>query len=193
MAKGKYEEYLTEEGLLKLEGWARDGLIDEQIAEKIGIRRETLYDWKKKYPNISNALKAGKEIVDRKVENALLKRALGYEYVESKYAMVAMEENELYDAREDYIHRFKMANPEATDDDIRRERESFMPYKKVLIEEKTKEVSPDANAAKWWLMNRKPDVWRDRQHVQHDGTVKIDNPFTGLTDEQLRKLADDDG
>ena len=81
---GKYHEWITEEGLLKIEGWARDGLTDEQIAHNIGIRRETLYVWKNKYPNISNALKNGKEVIDRQVENALLKRALGYEYEEVK-------------------------------------------------------------------------------------------------------------
>lgn len=81
-AKGKYQEWLTEEGLVKLEGLARDGLTDEQIANNIGIRRETLYAWKNKFPNISNALKRGKEVVDREVENALFKSALGYEYEE---------------------------------------------------------------------------------------------------------------
>lgn len=82
MAKGKYEEWLEPEGLLKIEGWARDGLTDEQIANNMGIRRETLIEWKKKYPNISNTIKRGKEVVDRQVENALLKRALGYSYTE---------------------------------------------------------------------------------------------------------------
>lgn len=85
MAKGKYEYWLTPEGLLKLEGWARDGLTDEQIAENIGITAKTLYDWKKRYSNICEALKRGKEVVDRQVENALLKRALGYTYVEITY------------------------------------------------------------------------------------------------------------
>lgn len=84
MAKGKYEKWLEPESLVLLEGWARDGLTDEQIANNMGVRRETLYDWKKKHPNISNALKRGKEIVDIQVENALLKRALGYEYTEEK-------------------------------------------------------------------------------------------------------------
>jgi len=83
MAKGKYQEWLTEEGLLQLEAWARNGLTDEQIAANIGIRRETLIEWKKKYPNISNTLKRGKEVVDIQVENALLKRALGYSYTET--------------------------------------------------------------------------------------------------------------
>lgn len=76
VAKGKYEYWLSPEGLTLLEGWARDGLIDEQIAEKIGINPATLYDWKKKYPEISEALKKGKEVVDYEVENALLLKAL---------------------------------------------------------------------------------------------------------------------
>lgn len=81
-SRGKYKDWLTDEGLLKLEGWARDGLTDEQIAINIGIRRTTLYDWKKKYSDISDALKKGKEVIDRQVENALFKSAIGYEYIE---------------------------------------------------------------------------------------------------------------
>lgn len=84
MAKGKYQEWKTPEGLLKIEGWARDGLTDEQIAENIGINRDTLYRWKKEHSDISDALKRGKEVIDRQVENALLKRALGYRYEEVK-------------------------------------------------------------------------------------------------------------
>lgn len=82
MAKGKYQEWLTKEGLLRLQGWARDGLTDEQIATNIGINVATLYDWKNKHAEISEALKEGKDAVDRQVENALLKSALGYKYDE---------------------------------------------------------------------------------------------------------------
>ena len=49
MAKGKYQEWLTENGLLRLKGWATDGLNDEEIAEKMGIHVSTLYEWKNKY------------------------------------------------------------------------------------------------------------------------------------------------
>lgn len=76
MAKGKYEYWLTEEGLLLLEGWARDGLTDEQIAHNIGISISTLNNWKNKYVEILESLKKGKEVVDYAVENALLKNAL---------------------------------------------------------------------------------------------------------------------
>ena len=76
MAKGKYEYWLTEEGLLLLEGWARDGLTDEQIAHNIGISISTLNNWKNKYVEILESLKKEKEVVDYAVENALLKNAL---------------------------------------------------------------------------------------------------------------------
>lgn len=85
MAKGKFEYWLTPEGLLKIEGWARDGLTDEQIARNIGVSVSTLNNWKIKYVEILESLKRGKEVVDRQVENALLKRALGYTYEEITY------------------------------------------------------------------------------------------------------------
>ena len=81
----KINEWLENDKLILLEGWAKSGLTDEQIAKNIGINRTTLYDWKKKEVNIANALKKGKEVVDFEVENALLKRALGYEYEEETY------------------------------------------------------------------------------------------------------------
>ncbi len=82
MAKGKYEYWLSEEGLILIEGWARDGLTDKQIAQNMGVSRSTLNEWKKKYPDILDTLKRGKEVVDYEVENALLKRALGFTYKE---------------------------------------------------------------------------------------------------------------
>ena len=119
----KYEEWVTEEGLTKIEGWARDGLTDEQIAHNIGIRRETIYQWKKKYPNLNNALKRGKEVVDRQVENALLKTALGYHY----------------------------------------EEETVTNAGGIVM---TKKYSkPNTTAQIFWLKNRKPAEWRDRQEI----------------------------
>ncbi len=72
----KIKEWLEEDNLILLEGWARDGLTEDQIAKNMGITRTTLWEWKKKETNILNALKKGKEVVDFEVENALLKSAL---------------------------------------------------------------------------------------------------------------------
>lgn len=82
MAKGKYQQWLTKERLARLQGWKRNGLTDEQIAENMGIVPSTLYEWIKKYSEISEALKTGKEDADMLVENALFQSAMGYDYEE---------------------------------------------------------------------------------------------------------------
>ena len=81
--RGKYESWITPEGLMRIEGWARDGLSDEQIAKKIGISRSTLQTWRDKFPVISSTLKKGKDVADRAVENALYKSAIGYDTEET--------------------------------------------------------------------------------------------------------------
>ena len=143
MAKGKYEEWLKPEGLLKLEGWARDGLTDKQIAEeKIGVSERTFTDWKRKYSAISSVLKKGKEIVDIQVENALLKRALGYKYQETTKELV---ENAATGKTE-------------------------LKVTKVV----EKEVVPDTTAQIFWLKNRRPDKWKDKQDVQVSGELETE-------------------
>lgn len=78
----KYEEWVNDneiqDKLILVEGWSRDGLTQQQIADNLGINIDTLIEYKKKYPEFSDALKKGKEVVDIEVENAMLKRALGY-------------------------------------------------------------------------------------------------------------------
>lgn len=157
-SKGKYHEWLTKEGLIRLEGWARDGLTNEQIADNIGINPDTLYTWIKKYAEISEALKRGKEVIDRHVENALLKRALGYQYEEVTKELLTV----------------------ITDEGPKKE----MVTTKIV----TKEVQPDTTAQIFWLKNRKPQQWRDKQDINHSGNMNINNPYEGLTTEQLKKL-----
>ncbi|MEH7131801.1 transposase [Priestia megaterium] len=141
MAKGKYKKWITEECLVLLEGWARDGLTDEQIAHNVGVSRSTLNDWKKKYPDISDALKKGKEVVDLQVENALLKRALGYEYEE--------------------ITQESQWN------------EKSSKYELVITKLVKKRQAPDTIAQIFWLKNRRPDKWRDKQDVEHTGDMDL--------------------
>lgn len=79
--RGKYYTHVAPR-LIEIEGWARDGLIDEQIAKNLGVAYSTFRKYRDEHSALSAALKKGKEVVDREVENALLKRALGYQYDE---------------------------------------------------------------------------------------------------------------
>lgn len=138
IAKGKYQEWLTDDGLTRIFGWARDGLTDEQIAHNMGINTKTLWEWRNKYDPLSNAIKRGKEPVDIEVENALLKRALGYEY----------------DEITEEVERIPYGKPDEDGE------------QKVIERVKTKTkhvvVAPDVTAQIFWLKNRKPKQWRDR-------------------------------
>lgn len=72
------DEWLfSSEKLEMLKCWARDfPLVD--VASKMGITVQTLRKWKKKYPEIAEAINETKEVLDYKIENALVKKALGY-------------------------------------------------------------------------------------------------------------------
>lgn len=87
------DEWLDEDKLLLLECWMRDGYTYGDIANKIGVSLSTLKNWRIQYPEIEQALKNGKEITDYKVENALLKSALGYRTKESKVIMELNKRN----------------------------------------------------------------------------------------------------
>ena len=80
----KYDEWLENDNLTKIEAWARDGLTEEQISKNMGIAYSTLRVWKNKFSALSAALKRGKEVVDIEVENSLLKAAKGYFVDEEK-------------------------------------------------------------------------------------------------------------
>lgn len=76
MARTTYKDWEVDEKIITLEGWARNGLTNEQIASNMSIGITTLWEWRKKSAKIANALKTGKDEADLQVENALYKEAL---------------------------------------------------------------------------------------------------------------------
>lgn len=88
MARSKMADWLQPQGLEQLQQWAEAGLGDRQIAENMGISVSTLRDWKKRNGEIARVLAKKASATDSQVENALLKRALGYSYMETTYERV---------------------------------------------------------------------------------------------------------
>jgi transcriptional regulator with XRE-family HTH domain len=137
--KSLIDEYLTEDGLLLLEGWARDGLTNEEIAANIGVTSKTLYEWISKKREIGDALKKGKAPVDIKVENQLLKSALGFKVTVKKAIKVKTKKNK------PGVGLIEEEHIEMVDE------EQYIP--------------PVPAAQFFWLKNRRPDKWREKQDI----------------------------
>ena len=142
MAKGKFEYWLTPDGLMLLAAWARDGLSKEQIAANCGVSRSTLAEWEKRFPDISDALVRSKDVADVEVENALYIKCLGYNVPVTKHY-------KLKEVRYDEDTGKKLSEVERL----------------VEVEEQI-HVPADTTAQKFWLSNRRPDSWRDKQQVE---------------------------
>lgn len=87
MAKSKYETHVKPR-LATVTAWKRKGFTDEQIFENLHIGKDAFYRYKKKYQEFSDALKEGLDDSIANVENAHYKRAVGYDYEETKTVVV---------------------------------------------------------------------------------------------------------
>lgn len=146
-AKPKVDDWLTQEGLVLLNGWAKDGLSNEQIANNMGVSSSAFYSWKADHTEILEAIKKGKEVIDYEVENALLKRALGYDYTETHTNAYGEE---------------------------------------MTV---TKHVKPDPTSMIFWLKNRKPNEWLEKQNINHTGNINHGIDFSEVTTDELRRIA----
>lgn len=137
----------VESKLLLVEAWARDGLIEADIAHNLGISKKTMELYKKEHIDFLSALKRGKEEVDILVENALFKRTQGFRYDE-----ITTERMPIYDK----IYPDKVTG-----------------YEMVETKRVTKEVLPDPTSMIFWLKNRKKAEWRDKHEVEKTIEVKV--------------------
>lgn len=107
------------------------GFTDQELAELLGVTVRTLGNWKHQHEEFLQALKAGKDVADDRVERSLYERATGYRVEAVKIFMPAGAEEPVY-----------------------------APY--------IENHAPDTTAAIFWLKNRRPEQWRDKQSHEHD-------------------------
>lgn len=139
----------SEDGCTRIQGWARDGLSQEQIAEQMGTSLTFLRRLIKSCERVEAAVKTSKDVVDRLVENALFKRAMGYTYEE-----VTEERVPIYDETDGSVSGYEMK----------------------MTKKVRKTVPPDTTAQIFWLKNRKPYDWRDKKEVEDRSALeKLDS------------------
>lgn len=81
--------WLSPDGITLISQWRREGIPLEEVAVNyIGCTSKTLWRWTKECEDLAKALGISKDVTNGKVEQALLKRALGYDYDEETWELV---------------------------------------------------------------------------------------------------------
>ena len=137
----KYERWLEEHNLERIKGWARDGLTVEEIAHNMGVAACTLHRWMNDHEPISEAMRIGRDVADRVVEDALYKSACGY-YVKVKKPV-----------------RIKRVEYDPATGKKTAEQETWQAVEEEVY------IAPQVTAQIFWLKNRKPEQWRDKADV----------------------------
>lgn len=161
----RYKDWITEEGLLQLEAWARAGFTKTQIAKNCGVDKRTLNRWENKFEEVRLALKRGLEVADIVVENALYKKATGYYYTDETVFKLRKVK---YDGSTGKKH-----------DEVER-------IEKVELK---KYLPPDTQAQIFWLKNRKPNEWRDRKDICGEGNIILCFDGCELTQAEMDEIS----
>ena len=159
----KWDPWLTEDGLLRIRGWARDGLTDKDIAKNMRVSYSTLKEWKKRHAAIAEALSQGKDAADRVVENALYLSATGFTKTVRKPVKVKQID---YDPETGK----KIA-----------EREKYIAVEEEIF------VPPQTTAQIFWLKNRKPEAWRDKVLYTDESELEKLDELIGSIDKLATK------
>lgn len=146
-----------------LRGWARDGLTQEQIAQNMGIHRDTLNEWKSRFPDISDALKVERENADYIVENEL------FESCKTRTVTV----------------KKPIKLKKVMVDGKKRLEEERIEYAEEQVV-----VPANVTAQIFYLKNRKPDKWKDKP--QENTTEAQNNDMQTLADLLQRPVPDRD-
>jgi len=139
--KGGRPKLYKEEYIEQVYKLCKLGSTDKDIADFFNVTETTINNWKDSEPKFFESLKRGKDAFDTiKVEGALKHRALG---------MILTEEKQT-------TRKLKMGEGDS---------ESEGEIIDTTITKK--EIAPDTGAAAFWLKNRDPERWRDKQEIDH--------------------------
>ena len=194
MVQAKYKKWLEKDNLIKLRSWARDGLTDEQISHNMGINVSTLYTWKNKYSELKEALKKGKEVVDAEIEESLISTMMKHTITTVTYKMVKKDKLVLQGERQEFINRYKLDHPEATEQEILIETaKNVEVYEQIPQIKNVTEVDPNISAIIFWLKSREPNKFRDQTFRKlNEANARKVLADAKISEQQLKELTDQD-
>lgn len=81
--KSKYETDVKSK-FGEIKKWLEIGATEQEIAKNLGIAKSTFCNYKKKYTELSDFIRENRKKPVIEIKSAMLKRALGFEYIETK-------------------------------------------------------------------------------------------------------------
>lgn len=141
------------------------GATDKDLAEFFEVCEATINNWKLDYPDFRVQLKAGKKQADMHIANKLFNRAEGARWTEETAVKVKID------------HYDDLGKKIRTEEHV-----EIVPLQKG--------AAPDTTAIIFWLKNRDPKRWRDKQDLElsgkDGGAITTSNAI--LTGEELKAL-----
>ena len=162
-----WKQWYSPENIELVEGWARDGLSDEQIAKKIGITPSTIYAWKRTHSEFLKAFKKGKQVVNVELENALFKKAIGAKTSTTTYRVSKVDENVLKARRLRYADKYLQDHPDANKKEaLIAATEHVDTHEKIVWSIVENQLPPDVGALMFLLKNRLPEKYREQSYQE---------------------------
>lgn len=166
-SRTSWKQWFSPENVELVEGWARDGLSDAQIAKNIGINVSTIYDWKRQHPEFLNAFKKGKQVVNVELENALFKKAVGAKTSTTTYRVSKVDENVLKARRLRYADKYLQDHPGANKKEaLIAATEHVDTHEKIVWSIVENQLPPDVGALMFLLKNRLPEKYREQSYQE---------------------------
>lgn len=166
-SRTSWRQWYSPENLELVEGWARDGLSDAQIAENIGINVSTIYDWKKQHPEFLDAFKKGKQVVNVELENALFKKAVGAKTTTTTYRVAKVDETVLKARRLRFADKYMEEHPEASKKEaLLAATEHVDTHEKIIWSIVENQLPPDTGALMFLMKNRMPEKYREQSYQE---------------------------
>jgi len=142
------------------------GLDEQEMAFVLGISRLKLAELMEQ-KQIANAFAKGIRAQARKVEEALYRRAVGFEYEE----LVTAEKPSAKTSRSGKPESPSFAKGGTKGGSEKEESENSTKSSARLT---LKTVIPDVTACIFWLKNRMPDKWKDPKDINNGKTSFVD-------------------
>jgi len=144
------------------------GLDENEISYSLGLTKRK-FDVLIQQDDIAKALSAGEEHRARKVEDALYRRAVGFEYEEVVNAVTKPPVNPLSSSKGKRVNsstREKDSLTKAVKSTAAASANaSAAASEKSSAKSTIKTVIPDVTACIFWLKNRQADKWRDPKDI----------------------------